>query len=71
MLFAVPRVVGWLAHWRQVHMHDGYFTLSAISDRLDDTDDASTRRCQDLATSPGRACGSHDPRQTLTCAACH
>jgi citrate synthase len=46
VLFAVPRVVGWLAHWRQVR------TTCSSSDKMTNrrADDATGGWCQDMET---------------------
>jgi hypothetical protein len=54
VLFAVPRVVGWLAHWRQVRAVPGHSDLARTTHPVPPKiDDASGRWCQDLATTAG------------------
>ena len=51
VLFAVPRVVGWLAHWRQVrldHMKEAEHVTELVS-----VDDASRRWGEDLEAKTG------------------
>jgi Citrate synthase, C-terminal domain len=51
VLFAVPRVVGWLAHWRQVSEISDSFD---VIDKSYTIDDASRGRRENLATTAGR-----------------
>jgi len=51
VLFAVPRVVGWLAHWRQVRL-DQTIEAEHVTE-LVSADDAPRRRGEDLETKTG------------------
>jgi Citrate synthase, C-terminal domain len=53
VLFAVPRVVGWLAHWRQGSSVASAQNNSSVILVL--TDDAPTRRGKDLASQTGNS----------------
>ena len=51
VLFAVPRVVGWLAHWRQVRLN--YTREVEHVTELVSTDDAPRRWGEDLEAKTG------------------
>ena len=51
VLFAVPRVVGWLAHWRQVRL--GHTREAEHVTELVSVDDASRRWGEDLEAQTG------------------
>jgi hypothetical protein len=66
VLFAVPRVVGWLAHWRQVRPRARERRAPVISVRS--TDDDSRRRREDLETKTGtRIRVREEPMLPLMC----
>jgi hypothetical protein len=54
VLFAVPRVVGWLAHWRQVTIpsRPSLCRVESVNWTFTLLDDASTRRRKNMASTP-------------------